>query len=451
LYILEKGASEINSATALDNVHIYAILDKVLLVGAMPSAADAFVQKGMVADSIGTRDLDSEYFVFRITDRDIARLGTDVNIVYFKYGEAIAKTTGPIPPSVQHLLRGLTRVSFLPKQAVRTVPHALLTQRLTDLEIEDIVSLVSQEQYTAYIQTLQDFGTRYSYTDECREAEQWARDTLSDLEYSTQLFPFSYSGNTWYNVIGTKTGLLDPDVTYMIIGHIDSTSGSPGVSAPGAEDNASGSACVLEAARVLSSYDFDYTIEFVLVSGEEQGLIGSEAYARYCVENNRNIAGVINFDMISYAGGFGWDTNIYSDQNSTAEVALADLLSDLTDDYGTAYSVRVNTDGPTYGSDHYYFSVYGYPGIFSIDAQLWGAPDWYPWYHTTDDVITHLDLDFGTEVVKGAVATLATVAGLHVPPEPGEVPTVSDRGRVVMVSLILVTGSIMFARWRAVA
>ena len=85
----------------------------------------------------------------------------------------------------------------------------------------------------------------------------------------------------------------------MIIGHIDSISDDPTVSAPGAEDNASGSACVLEAARVLRSYDFDYTIEFVLVSGEELGLIGSEAYAQYCVDNNRNIAGVFDFDMIS--------------------------------------------------------------------------------------------------------------------------------------------------------
>jgi hypothetical protein len=416
LYTLEKQAGDISSIVSLENVNVYAILDNVLLVGATQSGVEALMQKGIVADSIGARDADSDYFAFRINDGDISRLGEDINTLYFRDGEAIAKTTGPIPHSTLPLLEGLTRISFVPRQEKRAVPHVPAPDRVTDPEIQAIVNLVSQLQYAAYIQTLQEFGTRYSYTTGCRAAEQWAHDTLAGFAYSAELFPFTYSGNTWYDVIGRKPGLLDPDVIYMIIGHIDSTSEIPNTSAPGAEDNASGSACVLEAARVLSSYDFDYTIEFVLVSGEEQGLIGSEAYAEYCFNNGRNIAGVLNFDMISYEGGYGWDTNIYADQYSPAEVALADLLGALTDEYSTAYSVRINDDGPTYGSDHYYFSLYGYPAPFSIDAQLWGAPDWYPWYHSTDDVITRLDLDFGTEVVKGAVATLATVAGLYMPP-----------------------------------
>jgi Zn-dependent M28 family amino/carboxypeptidase len=283
---------------------------------------------------------------------------------------------------------------------------------LIDPEIEAIVSEVSESTYTAYIQRLQDFVTRYSHADSCRAAEEWAVDTFTAMGLETELFPFSYSLETWYNPIGRKIGTVYPDSIYMIIGHIDATSDNPYVAAPGAEDNASGSACVLEAARVLSQHEFACTIEFVLVSGEEQGLIGSEAYADYCLDNNRNIAGVLNFDMISYAGPYGWDTNIFYDRHFPAEVDLAALLIDLTGEYSIADPVAVSNDGPSYGSDHYYFSLYGFPAPFSIDAQLWGAPDWYPWYHSVDDQIDHLDLDFGRPFASSSSTRKTSPTGL---------------------------------------
>jgi hypothetical protein len=415
LYILEKGPADINSLAKLQDVDIYGVLSRVYVAGATPEGVETLRQKGIEALSIGERNGASEYYICQISDEDLGKLGPDIEVVYSRGDEAIIRTDGPVDQSTARFLKMLTRISFVPRPVVRMGPAAII-EPLTDPEIEAIVALVSQIQYTAFIQAMQDFGTRYSYASGCRDAEQWAENTLAGYGYSTEMFPFDYNGNTWNDVIGRKVGLAYPDSIYIIIGHLDATSEDPYNSAPGAEDNASGSACVLEAAQVLSEIDLDCTIEFVLVTGEEQGLIGSEAYAQYCLDQNRNIAGVLNFDMISYTGGYGWDTNIYSDQNYPTEVVLADLLGTLTDEYTSAYSVRIDTNGPQYGSDHYYFSLYGFPAPFSIDAQLWGAPDFYPWYHTTDDVITHLDLAFGTEVVKGAVATLATVAGLYSPP-----------------------------------
>ena len=416
LYVLEKGILDINSLAKLNDVYVYGILENVILAGATSSGVAVLEQQGIHVAGIGTRDTGREYFIFQISDEDFGKLRGKIEIIYFRDDEAIGRSAGAIDESIAPHLKKLTRVSFVRRPVIDLSGRAPVVEPLTDPEIEAIVALVSQAQYSAYIQTMQNFGTRYSYTSGCRAAEQWAANTLIGFGYSTELYPFTYGGNTWYNAIGRKTGLAYPDSIYIIIGHIDATSENPNVSAPGAEDNASGSACVLEAARVLSQVDLNCTIEFVLVSGEEQGLIGSEAYAQYCYANSRNIAGVINFDMISYTGSYGWDTNIFSDQNFPAEVALANLLGLLTDDYSSAYSVRVNTDGPQYGSDHYYFSYYGFPAPFSIDAQLWNAPDWYPWYHTTSDVISNLNLGFGAEVVKGAVAALATVAGLYTPP-----------------------------------
>ena len=416
LYVAEKGSMDINSIVKISDANIYGVLEKVLFIGADPVGVSALTQRGIPVTGVGARDENSVYFIFGISDDDLGKLGDKIEIIYSGNNEAIGRSAGPVDETIAPFLKMLTRVPFIPRPVIDLSGDFPIIEPLTDPEIEAIVAQVSQSQYTSYIQTLQNFGTRYSYTTGCRNAELWAQSTFDGFGFTAELFPFNYSGNTWNNVIGRKNGVVYPDSIYIIIGHLDATSGNPNASAPGAEDNGSGSACVLEAARVLSGIDLDCTIEFVLVTGEEQGIIGSEAYAQYCYNNNRNIAGVLNFDMISYAGGYGWDTNIFSDQNFPAEVALADLLGQLTDEYSTAYSVRVNTNGPEYGSDHYYFSYYGFPAPFSIDAQLWNAPDWYPWYHTTSDVITNLDLDFGTEVVKGAVAALATIAGLYSPP-----------------------------------
>jgi|GEM_PF-2139179 len=421
LYLVRKGSVTTSEIIPLKGVNVYAFLEEGILVGMTTEGKENLLLTGLSSESvetIGERSKTSEYFFFQIRPGDIEKLSAGVEIVYFNGKEAVARVVGGslIDPESTGLMFGLTHVSFNPLPLIEHEPVTPRYAPLTDPDIEAIVAEVTEAHYTAYIQRLQDFVTRYTHTDSCRSAEQWAVDTFASLGLETELWPYNYSGNTWYNPVGRKIGTVYPDSIYIIIGHIDATSEDPWNAAPGAEDNASGSACVLEAARVLSQYDFDCTIEFLLVSGEELGLIGSEAYAEYCYNTNRNLGGVFNYDMISYAGSYGWDTNIYSDQNFPAEVALADLLADLTDEYTDAYSIRVNTNGPMSGSDHYYFSLYGFPAPFSIDAQLWSAPDWYPWYHTTDDVIDHLDLPFGTEVVRGAVATLVTCATLSIDP-----------------------------------
>lgn len=420
LLVVRYPFEGISDFVSVDGINVYAVLEEGLLIGVSVEGGERIEIHSIpeTVKHLGERDIGREYYVFRANPGDLDKFPPETEILYYDGNEAIAgmEIGAAADPRFQSIVMGLTRVSFTPKP-IRAAREAAPTagRRITP-EIASIVDEVSEAQYTAYIQRLQDFVTRFSSTDSCRAAEEWAAATFEAMGLETELFPYIHNFNTWYDPVGRKTGTLYPDSIYMIVGHIDATSNDPLYLAPGAEDNGSGSACVLEAARVLSRYDFDCTIEFVLVSGEELGLIGSEAYARYCVNEGKNIAGVLNFDMIAYAGSHGWDTNIYADQFSPEEVSLADLLAQLTDEYSRAYSIRVDTDGPQHGSDHYYFSFYGYPAIFSIDAQLWGAPDWYPWYHSTSDVITNLDLDYATEVVKGSVAALATLANLSTPP-----------------------------------
>jgi hypothetical protein len=419
LFVVRNTSKDINDIISLSGVNVYAFMQSALLIGTTEEGSKRLRENKavVIVESIGVKEEDSDYFLFHFKGEDIGNLKPEIDIVCFNGSEAIARVDKgkEFDPSSITQVMGLTRISFIPMPLRKQKNTEFSRNMLTDPDIVAIVSQVSETEYTAYIQRLQDFVTRYSRSDSCRAAEQWAADTFSEMGLETDFIPYYYTGKNQYNVVGRQVGTVYPDSIYIIVAHMDATSHNPWQSAPGAEDNGSGSACVLEAARVLSQHRFDCTIEYVLVTGEEQGLLGSQAYANYCFNEGYNLAGVLNFDMISYAGSYGWDTNIYADQNFPAEMALADLLAQLTDDYTDAYSIREDTDGPVFGSDHYYFSFFGYPAPFSIDAQLWGAPDWYPWYHTTNDQISRLDLDFGTEVVKGGVAALAALANVSAP------------------------------------
>jgi hypothetical protein len=340
----------------------------------------------------------------------LARL---VTVEYYDGENAVIVAS---PDLIEEVMRSgyqVVRVFFrpLPRPEVsRPAPGRAV--KLQEGFIEDILSRFTEVDYRALLYRLQAFVTRYSYADSCRAAEEWAYNYFEDLCFDSELFEYNYSGETWRNAIGTQLGLTYPDSIFIICGHMDAVSENPRYDAPGAEDNASGAAAVLQTATILSRYTFDYTIQYVLFTGEEQGLIGSEAYADWAHQHNVGIVGVLNFDMISYDGGYGWDINTYADRNRPREVALGNFFAQLIDDYTGAYAVRIDEDGPLYCSDHYWFSVYGFPAVFSIDAQLWGAPDFYPWYHSTADTIGNLDTDYGIEVVKGAGITMASLADI---------------------------------------
>ena len=134
-----------------------------------------------------------------------------------------------------------------------------------------------------------------------------ARDNIAMLMSSfgldVALDPFELNGETLCNVVGTIEGTTNPDQEYIVGAHFDSVNWEdPENGAPGADDNASGVALILEAARVLSAYESDYTIRFIAFDAEEGYGAGSGAYATEHV--NDNILGMISCDMVSYNNGW---------------------------------------------------------------------------------------------------------------------------------------------------
>ncbi len=150
-----------------------------------------------------------------------------------------------------------------------------------------LVEQLDLERYKSNIAKLASFGTRYFSTDGNKKALQWLDDELTSYGYDVVRQPFTAKarrgitgGMTVENLYVTKVGRKHPDRMYIVSAHMDSynTESADQSFAPGANDDASGSSLVLEAARVFASIDLDVTVRFVWWNAEEIGLIGSKHY-----------------------------------------------------------------------------------------------------------------------------------------------------------------------------
>jgi hypothetical protein len=256
------------------------------------------------------------------------------------------------------------------------------------------------------LQHLQDYGTRNAYNAQSVVAQNWIKSQFESYGLSTQLFDFTMPGGPASdNVIATKTGTLYPDEYVIIGGHYDSYSYSGG--APGADDNASGTCGVLEVARILAPYDFDRTIIFCAFSGEEYGLYGSAAYATWCDNNDLNILGYLNMDMIGYLRpGDPIHTDIIAPASAQP---LVDFYTSVVNLYLPDFIIE---PGMLSGgdSDHTSFNNHGFMGIFPFeDSQYYS-----PFIHTSNDLIGNSVNNF-TQVgvfTKAIIATTVSLANM---------------------------------------
>ncbi|HFD39399.1 MAG TPA: M28 family peptidase, partial [Anaerolineae bacterium] len=209
-----------------------------------------------------------------------------------------------------------------------------------------------------------------------------------------------WNGAGYPNVVGEITGLGRPDDIWLITAHLDDMPTNP--IAPGADDNASGSTGVLLAAQIFGQYAWDCTLRFVTFTGEEQGLLGSDAYAQMAADNGDNILGVINLDMIAYNSDAYPILELHTRSGNTGDLAIANLFADVVDAYGLDLTPEIVQDGIS-ASDHYSFWLRGYSAILAIED----FQDFTPYYHTVNDRLSTLDLDYYTEFIRAAVGTLA--------------------------------------------
>ena len=200
------------------------------------------------------------------------------------------------------------------------------SQNSSDKEIFSIISKLSEERIKNDIITLANFGTRHTLSDTVSDtrgigaARRWIKKTFNlisnecnnCLEVFDQRNYFKKNNlrlikDVWINnVVAIQRGIKYPNRFVIMSGDIDSRVSDPNdftSNSPGANDNASGMAGTIEAARVLTKYKFDNSIVYVGLSGEEQGLYGGKGLAEYAKKNNWEIIGVLNNDMIGNIEG----------------------------------------------------------------------------------------------------------------------------------------------------
>lgn len=211
-------------------------------------------------------------------------------------------------------------------------------------------------------------------------------------------------GTTGENVLATQPGALYPNQKVVFCGHYDSMPAN-GTASPAADDDGSGTAAVIEAARVLSQYQFAYTIVYAAWDEEEYGLIGSNNYATTAENNSDSIVAVINIDAIAWDGDGDKLARVHT-RDIANSVNLATVAQSMISTYGIDLQIEVNNPGATY-SDHASFWNHDFSAILIIEDF---DNDGNPHYHTATDRVEYFDTTYYGEISKWAFATAATMA-----------------------------------------
>jgi Zn-dependent M28 family amino/carboxypeptidase len=283
--------------------------------------------------------------------------------------------------------------------------NPLHTMKHLAVSIALILSTVDAKHVEHTINSLVSFGTRntLSAQDDPKRGVGAARDwiqsefqkiaTTSGGRMTVELQSFEQQPGRYArmarptkvtNVVATLRGTKSPDRVYVVSGHYDSMCTSPtdaDCDAPGANDDASGVAVVLEAARVMAPHPFDATIVFMAVAGEEQGLVGSTYFAEQAKKNGMNIEGVFTNDIVGHGSGSvrvfseGVPSNETEDEakvrrnvggeNDSASRQLARFIDAVAAKHTPKFDVWMiyRRDRYLRGGDHIPFLEQGYPAV----------------------------------------------------------------------------------------
>jgi hypothetical protein len=286
-------------------------------------------------------------------------------------------------------------------------------QRNIDADIQTLISHVDPDSVYRYIRTLQDFQTRFCLADTRDAVANWIADEFRSMGFTDVVLDSFYIFNTWQkNVIATLPGTTNPQQNIIIGAHSDDRisfgNTNQYIFCPGADDNASGVSAVLEAARIfkLMQYQPNCTFRFVTFACEELGSIGSYYFISDLASSNAQIKLMINHDMIAYNPDYPNDKRVLL-MPYTAYEAYTDYASQVMIRYTDLIPVIGDEDSPA--SDSYFFSEFNYPPIYFFEYTF------SPFYHSAEDIISYLDVNYCAEIIRSSIATAVSVSAN---PEP---------------------------------
>jgi Peptidase family M28 len=365
----------------------------------------------------------------------------------------------------------LAAASTLTAAATPPAPHAHAAARPVRKDhalLHAVAADVSAERLHATIAKLVSFGTRSTISETTSDtrgigaARRWVKSQFED--YSRQcggcleiVTPSGVFNGKRYDkptevmdVVAIQRGTTDPDRVVVITGHLDSrNSDTMNVTkdAPGANDDASGVAALMEAARVLSKHKFAATIVYSADSGEEQGLDGGKVIANYAKDHGWRVEADLNNDIVGNSHGMNGvhdDTHIRVFSEGTkavetdAEAArrrynggeldspsrnLARYMQDLSQRYVAGLSVKMvyRTDRYGRGGDQVEFLGLGFPAVRVTEM----AENYHRQHQDVrvedgiayGDVLSGVDFPYLAKVTRLNAVTLASLAAAPAPPE----------------------------------
>jgi hypothetical protein len=383
------------------------------IAGVEPEALAAWTDAGAIPLVLGSEET---LYVVWLEDAARAQFDPPARVLHRNQREVVvAISDGPprLTEEADRSLAGITQpvrvqLSPIPGPATRAPSIPARSDRAANPAINQMLVELTDTNFMSTWQALEDFVTRYTLAPENELATQWILDQFVSFGLDAEFHTYYQSGQR-RNVIATLPGVGDPTKIVYVTSHLDAVTSNPYSCAPGADDNGSGTAAVIEVARVLSEREFEYTVKFACFNGEEQGLIGSGEYVDDIAAAGEDVVAVFNMDMIAYRGTDPAppDLIIYTDFQSQS-VAMA--LSNAIDTYLPGAIDPVVVNQAMGASDHASFWNYGYPAVLVIEEEAWGG-DFCPWYHSCQDVIAQYPTDYVVDCARAVLAATAEVSG----------------------------------------
>ncbi len=252
---------------------------------------------------------------------------------------------------------------------------------------------------------------RFSTNVNAIQSSNFLKNYFTTLGFDTVYFQ-NYQSGFIPNVIAVKYGLTYPDSVIIAGAHYDVYASN----APGADDNASGTAGVMETGRVIMGHNYKRTIKIICFSGEEEGLYGSTAYANAAFTAGEKIKAAIIMDMIAYLKpGDPINSDVYF---NTASTALKNNYASITSLYISNFAVAGATYPTSAGSDVAPFWNKGYKAIFPCEGQYSSISSnnhCTPYMHTSQDILgnsANSQLQ-AKQITQSVVATTITLAEIE--------------------------------------
>lgn len=265
-------------------------------------------------------------------------------------------------------------------------------------DLPEMFMQVNESQLRSTVQSIQEFGPHPTRSPALDALGDFLVSEFTAMNVSVKYDPWNEKQNSGKNIVATIPGIRSATSTVLICAHYDSLAISPG-----AEDDGSGVAAVLMIADIIHHYSFNTTVNFVLFSGEEQGLLGSRSYAKNASDANENIIGVLALDKIGYAVTSNEGNSLRHHANP-ASAWMANISRSVAYRYPNEIGLTVLCLSEDPDSDHFSFVEQGYAGSdFVRNATN-------PFYHTSEDIADHMNFSYLTKVCKLALGTIATIA-----------------------------------------